>query len=259
MFFSQRKLQIDYVANSGVMISSKDRKILIDGIHTEKQAPYYSVSPKQIEKMILNREPFHNIDILFFTHHHTDHFNPIYTNEFLKRNKHVQLIGTTSVLNMLASCDNYNDMLANQIRPISLPRHKSIQMNLRSIAFEVTSVAHDGEMYQGVENFGYLIEIKNKLIMHVGDAQPSIYNFQNSGLYNKNVDVLIVPFPFIGLEAGRKIINALRAAHVIVTHLPDKSQDEGNWLYNTYRLYKSHSGQLPKTTFFTKPGQRLFI
>ena len=257
--FSQRKLEILYIANSGVLISSKDKKVLIDGIHATSVPPYFTVPPKYIEKMLSEQDPFDDISILFFTHHHTDHFDPDLTNDMLKQNQHMQLIGTTSVLNMLATCENYEEALASQIRPISIPRYKSLQMNLRSIAFEITSLSHDGETYQGVENFSYLIEMRNKLILHVGDAQPATFNFQNSDMLGKKVDVLIVPFPFIGLVAGRQIINSMDPQQVIVTHLPDKNQDEGNYLYNTYKVYKKYSAELPKTTFFTKPGQKISI
>ena len=257
--FSQRRLEILYVANSGILISSKDKKVLIDGIHATNVPPYFPVPPRYIEKMLAEQDPFDDISILFFTHHHTDHFDPDLTNDMLKQNQHMQLIGTSSVLNMLSTCENYDEAYASQIRPISLPRHKSLQMSLRSIPFEVTSLFHDGETYQSVENFSYLIEIKNKLILHVGDAQPSASNFQSSDMTGKKVDVLIVPFPFIGLASGRQIINSMDPQHVIVTHLPDKNQDEGNYLFNTYNVYKKYSSKLPKTTFFTKPGQKISI
>ncbi|MCL1914544.1 MAG: MBL fold metallo-hydrolase [Eubacteriaceae bacterium] len=258
--FSQSKIDIVYIANSGVLLSSKETKILIDGIHTTNVQPYFSVAPKTVEKIVLNKEPYDNIDLIFFTHHHADHYDPAFTSEFLANNKLVQMVATTSVLSQLSSAGGaYNDNLINQIRPLSLPRYKSLHMNLRSVPFEVYSIAHDGETYQGVENFAYLIELRGKTILHVGDAQPTVFNFQSAGLYGKKVDILIAPFPFIGLVAGRKIIKSMNPQLVIVTHLPNKAQDEGNWLYNTYRAFKKYESQMPQTTFYTKPGQKVSI
>ncbi|MCL1803329.1 MAG: MBL fold metallo-hydrolase [Eubacteriaceae bacterium] len=258
--FTQRKLEILYVANSGVMISSKDKKILIDGIHTEDIPPYFSVPKKYIDKIILKKEPFDNLDILFYTHHHADHFHPAATLETMHRNPLLQMIGTPAVLDQLSSTTAYLDDFASQLKPLSLPLYKSLSMNLKGIAFEITSLSHDGDTYQGIENYSYLIELKNKLILHVGDAQPTIFNFQNAGLYGRRVDILIVPFPFIGLVAGRKIIKSMEPQVVLVTHLPDKAQDEGNWLFNSYNAYLKHKTQLPKqTTFFIKPGQSVII
>jgi len=257
--FTQRKIEILYVANSGLLLTTKDKKILIDGIHAENSPPYYSVPKKYIDKIRLNKEPFDNLDILFFTHHHPDHFHAMYTLDTLHRNSLLQLIGTSSVLSQLSYTANYIEDFQSQLKPLSLPLYKSLSMNLKGIAFEVTSLVHDGEAYQGVENFAYLIELKNKLILHVGDAQPTISNFQNAGLYGKKVDVLIVPFPFIGLVAGRKIIKSMDPQLVLVAHLPNKENDEGNWLYNTYKVYEKHTNQLPKTMFFTKPGQTVLL
>lgn len=257
--FSTAKIELTYIANSGVSVQYKDKKIVIDGVHTKTMKPYYPVHDKTIEKMLLNKEPFNNIDLMFFTHHHTDHFDAMTTNEILKRNKHIQLVATESVLNMLSACDNYNEILASQIRPLSLPRYKSIQMNLREIPFEVISMAHDGETYQGVENFAFLFEIKNRVFLHAGDAQASIFNFQSAKLFEKHVDVLIVPFPFIGLAAGRKIITNIKPQKVIVTHLPNKKYDTMNWLYNTSKVYKKYQNDLPPVEFLLKPGQVVTI
>ncbi|MDR2519697.1 MAG: MBL fold metallo-hydrolase, partial [Eubacteriaceae bacterium] len=95
--FTQRKIEITYVANSGVLVASRDKKILIDGIHTENVPPYFSVPKKFLDSILLNKEPYDNLDILFFTHHHADHFHPLATLESLHRNSLLQLIGTTSV------------------------------------------------------------------------------------------------------------------------------------------------------------------
>jgi L-ascorbate metabolism protein UlaG (beta-lactamase superfamily) len=257
--FSTSKIELIYIANSGICIRHKDRTVVIDGVHTQTPQPYYPVHIKTIEKMLLNKEPFQNIDLMFFTHHHTDHFDAEATNEILKRNKHIQLIATRTVLDMLAACDNYNEMLSAQIRPLSVPQYKSIQMNLRGIPCEVTSLLHDGEIYQGVENYSYLFELKNKLFLHVGDAQASLNNFESAGLFERHVDYLIVPFPFIGLRAGRKIITQIDPQKVIVTHLPNKKYDTSNWIYNTTKLYKKYQSSLPPVQFLLKPGQSITL
>ena len=257
--FLTAKIELIYIANSGVILRYKDTKVLIDGVHTKTPKPYFSVEHKTIEKMLLNKEPYNNIDLMFFTHHHSDHFEAEFTNEILRRNKHTQLVATTSVLDMLSKCSNYNELMAAQIRPITLPLYKSLQMNLNSIPFEVISLSHDGETYKGVENYAYLFEMKNKAILHVGDAQASLSNFENAEIFKKHVDYLIVPFPFIGLSAGRKIISNLNPLKVIVTHLPEKQYDKLDWIYNTKKVYKKYQNELPQTEFLTKPAQTLIL
>ncbi|MFA0816306.1 MAG: MBL fold metallo-hydrolase [Anaerofustis sp.] len=253
--FSRSKPELIYIANSGVCVQFKDKKVMIDGVHIKTPNPYFPTHEKTIEKMLLNKEPFHNIDLMLFTHHHTDHFDANATNEILKRNKHIQLVAPETVLNMLSASENYNPLLASQIRAVSIPKHKSMQMNLHDIPFEITHLIHDGETYQGVENYAYMFEIKNKVYLHVGDAQAAMSNFEPTNIFDKHVDVLIVPFPFIGLSAGRKIIKQIGPQRVIVVHLPNKKQDTMNWLHNTMKVYKKYHDELPPTEFLTKPGQ----
>ncbi len=255
--FSKSKLELIYIANSGVCVQFKDKKVMIDGVHVKTPNPYYSTHEKTVEKMLLNKEPFHNIDLMLYTHHHTDHFDASATNEILKRNKHIQLVAPETVLTMLSAAPNYNPLLASQIRAVSIPLNKSMQMNLHDIPFEIFHLKHDGETYQGVENYAYLFEIKNKVFLHVGDAQASVSNFESTMIYEKHVDVLIVPFPFIGLSAGRKIIKQINPQRVIVTHLPNKKFDKMNWLHNTMKVYKKYQEELPPTEFLTRPGQTI--
>ena len=249
------KITLTYIANSGVTVEYKNKKVLIDGVHIQQTKPYYSVSDKTLEKMLLNNEPFNNIDLMLFTHHHPDHFDAYAVNEILKRNKLTHLVGTPQVLSMLRKQDNYNDELATQIWPMTLDKDNSMIVKLKSVNFEITSLDHDGAEKQRVDNYTYLFEVKNKTFLHLGDAQANMLNFENTTIFKREVDVLIVPFIFIGLPEGRKIINRIKPQTVIVSHLPDKKYDTSNLLYKTYKVYKKHQAELPETLFLEKPGQ----
>lgn len=253
--FGNTKISLTYIANSGIMFQHKDKKILIDGVHTENCRPYYSVSENILEKMVLNEQPFNNIDVLLFTHHHPDHFEPNMCIEILKRNKHIQLIGPELVMTQIKQCKGYNEVLDSQLWSMELPHNTNIDVKIKDIPFQITALSHDGEMYAGVVNYAYMFELKNKIVLHLGDAQPSLSNFEKTNLLESEVDYLFVPFPFIGLAEGREIISRMDPRKVFVTHLPDKQYDTANWLLKTYKVYKKYQSDLPDTEMLTKPGQ----
>ncbi len=253
------KILLTYIANSGITVEYRNKKVLVDGVHIQQTKPYYSVANKTLEKMLLNNEPYNNIDLMLFTHHHPDHFDAYAVNEILKRNKLTQMLGTPQVLSMIRSQNNYNEILSSQVWPITLEKNKSMRVKLKDINFEITALDHDGAEKQRVDNYAYLFEIRNKSFLHLGDAQASMANFENTQLFDREIDVLIAPFIFIGLAEGRRIIQKLKPQTVVISHLPDKKYDTGELLYKTYKVYKKHQSELPETIFLEKPGQTFLL
>lgn len=253
--FPKINAKLTFLANSGVMIEYEDRKIMVDAVHTQKVAPYSEVSEEVIEQMILNREPYGNIDMLFFSHHHPDHFDAYTTNEMLKRNKHIQVVCSLTCASRIGSQRNFSPVLESQIRRIELADYTSVSFNIKNLPFTATALPHDGEVYRGVKNYVYTFSLGRRTLMHVGDSYAARRNFEAAGLYGKHVDYLIVPFPFIGLKDGRDIISSMKPRKVFVCHLPDRDQDETNWIGSTYKTFKKYERSLPKTVFLTKEGQ----
>ncbi len=253
------KASITYIANSGVCIEYKDKKILIDAVHTQAPKPYLSVSQDILEKMLLNKAPYNNIDLMFFTHHHTDHFDANSCNEILKRNKHAQIVATQSVLEKIKAADNYNEVLIPQLWSMDIPLGTSMQMCLKDIPCEISCVSHDGAENAGVKNYTFMFEMKHKVFLHVGDAQVSLDNFSSTPIFNRKIDILMVPFTFIGLTEGRKIISNIKPQKLLVMHLPDRKNDRMNWGLKTAKVYKKYASSLPETIFLEEPGQEVLI
>ena len=253
------KASVTYITNSGVCIEYKDKKILIDAVHTETALPYLSVDNAVLEKMLLNKEPYNNIDLMLFTHHHIDHFDAKSCNEILKRNKHAQLVGTQNVLSQIKAADNYNDVLISQLWGMQIPMGTSMQICLKDIPCEISCVTHDGAENAGVLNYTYMFEVRRKVFLHVGDAQVSVKNFEPTPIFNRKIDVLMVPFTFIGLTEGRKVISKINPQKLLVMHLPDRKYDKMNWGLKTAKVYKKYASELPDTVFLEEPGQSVLI
>jgi len=57
-------LEITYIANEGVLVSSGDKQVLIDGLHREYQPAYAFLPPAQREKIETAKVPFDQIDLI---------------------------------------------------------------------------------------------------------------------------------------------------------------------------------------------------
>jgi len=257
--FNKRNVNIEYIANSGVMLENKGRKVLIDGIHTKLVPPYYNTRKEVLNKIMNNEKPYDNIDILIFTHDHSEHFDAVAVCEILKRNRLTQLVCTYSARDKILNSPNFDPIIVSQIQELGVPKWQSMLIKLKETPFEVISMVHDGKEYSDVENFAYYFEMGGKTFMHLGDSAPSMENFENAGMFKREVDVLFAPFPYIALSTGREIINKLNPRRVIIVHLPNKELDKANWIDNTFRVFKKYERDLPPTDFFTKPGEEMNI
>ncbi len=259
MAFGKKNVTLEYIANSGVLLENKGKKILIDGVHVKDIPPYFSVDKSTVNKMINGIAPYDKIDVMLFTHHHAEHFDATSVCEILKNNRLTQLICTFTVMERLKEAANFDPIIVSQVHEFEIPFSDSIMARIKDISFEVISIQHDGKNYNDVENFSYYFEFGGKTFLHLGDSAPVIENFEDADMFKRDIDVLLAPFPYIALRAGREIINKLNPRRVIIIHLPNKELDKGNWLYNTFRVYKKYERELPPMDFFTKPGEDMTI
>lgn len=79
-------LEVTYLANEGFMIAGGGRKVLIDALFGEGLDGYAVVSPAQRALLEQAREPFADMDAVFATHFHDDHFNATAVLAHLTRN-----------------------------------------------------------------------------------------------------------------------------------------------------------------------------
>ena len=66
-------VEITYIANEGVLISSAGKQVLIDGLHREYERAYAFLPPPHREKIETAKAPFDQIDLLLVSHRHLDH------------------------------------------------------------------------------------------------------------------------------------------------------------------------------------------
>ena len=68
-------IEITYIANCGFLLEMDSKKIIIDGLFTEGYNRY--TTPDSATQILLTSgtTPFDNIDFIFVSHNHGDHFN----------------------------------------------------------------------------------------------------------------------------------------------------------------------------------------
>lgn len=180
---SHDQISVTYIANEGFMIQSGSDKILIDAVFYDENINFCDVPSKELISKIENASaPFDDVDVIFVTHNHLDHFSSIPLYNHLLSNSQCKLLCPSQVFEKLKNdcpdiskikdqiisislgLNNFEDIIVNNI-PVKLIRlHHSIYMEKDEKTGEMVN------RHRNVENFGYIIDLGNKKIFHVGDA-----------------------------------------------------------------------------------------
>lgn len=248
---------ITYVSNAGVLISVNNKKILIDGL-CKSDIPIYKNPPAEISKQIIRGiPPFDNIDIMLITHHHSDHFDSNSIGEFLKYNLNTMVVSTHEVISKIKNHIPYTEV--SNLIELNPVLHSEEKITVNGINIHTISMTHDGKEYKDIQNFSYLVEHGLK-VFHIGDAGPFQENFNTLNLKQRRIDLLIAPFPYIGLPSARKIIKEyINPQKIAIVHFPYKELDGFGWIDATKKSYERVKNDFIITEFLEDIGDSINI
>lgn len=251
-------LKVTCICNAGVMIEYNDKKILIDSF-CKSILPIYKNPPDDLkEKMIKGIKPFDNVDMLLFTHNHTDHFHRESAAEFLKNNKDSIILSTDDVIGKITEIVPSSDR--SRLIKLDPVLHRKEDIIVKGINIKTFSLLHDGKEYANVKNLAYLIDIGGKKVLHTGDAKAMDENYKNLNFSQEGIDLLIAPFPYVSLSRGRSIIeNYIKPKKIVANHLPYRELDEFGWINAAKENYMKVEKDFIETVFFEEIGYSTYV
>jgi L-ascorbate metabolism protein UlaG (beta-lactamase superfamily) len=112
--FGQKKIDITYIANSGFLIETSGKQILIDALFKQGWGNYLIPSDSIVSDIINQRDPFNNSTLMLITHNHGDHFDTAMVVAYLLNNSENLLIAPPLVNNAILKNPDYKKF-ENQI------------------------------------------------------------------------------------------------------------------------------------------------
>lgn len=217
---AQSTIEVRYIANEGVLISSRDKRVLIDGLHRKYDDAYAFLPDAEREKIEAARPPFENIDLVLVSHYHGDHFHPESVGSYLKNSPKAILATSQQVVDEVVAKYSGYEAVKNRITPLAYSLKSRNAMKLAGIDVEVLSVGHGSGRHASIQNLGHVITLGGKKFLHIGDADTNAEIFDAFDLEQQSIDVALLPYWFLISKGGREIVERhIKPKHIIAVHV----------------------------------------
>lgn len=213
-------LEVRYIANEGVLLTSRDKRVLIDGLHRKYNDAYAYLPDTEREKIESAKEPFDKIDLLLVSHRHGDHFHPESIGNYLKSSPKTVFASSHQVVEEVAAKFADYAAIKNRVTPITFSLKTRQAMKLAGIDVDFLSVGHGSGRHAVIQNLGHVITIGGKKILHVGDAEITPEIFDAFDLETKSIDIAILPYWFLTSKTGSVLVEQhIKPKHLIAVHV----------------------------------------
>ena len=93
-------------------------------------------------------------------------------------------------------------------------------MRVAGIDFEILGLRHGTGRHATIQNLGHIIKLGGKKLLHVGDADTSVENFEKFNLDEEGIDVAFLPDWFLlGSEGQTLIREHIKPKQIVAVHV----------------------------------------
>ncbi len=218
-----------YLANTGVMVSRGESRVLFDPLFRNTYGVYDKV-PADIEAAILAGDPpWHGIDAVFISHYHEDHFDPELILEMLRRQDGVELFAPAQAAEAVRSMAEETDSgVLDRVHGLGLELGEDPRrLTDGSLQVSAVRIPHEGwpDYHPNVENIVFRVTLDDATtVMHFGDADPNDLHFARDPEYWREhpPHLAMPPYWFFFSDEGRAILeDRIGALLSIGVHVPN--------------------------------------
>ena len=248
-------MYLRHVSNAGILLYAGSRSFGID-VFAKDENGLYMDTPYSERSLIMEQAENSSLSMLIITHGHSDHFHAPDVIEAMERARGLRILTTEAVAWILD--ENGADMDRVFIYPSGSPGSMRISPpGIPDVSVEIFSAVHDGDRYADVENLVCTVAYGGKKLVSTGDAKPTDELFAHIAKKTPSPDLLVIPFPLVGLPSARRKLAAHLAPRMILAcHLPRPESDTEKWRDSALKVCEASAGRdsLPMPVFGDVPG-----
>lgn len=217
-----------YLGNEGVMVAQGGTKIVFDPLYRDTYGTYQAVPEKMRLALLRAQPPFADLQALFISHAHGDHFSASDTAEFLRAHSKAYVIGPAQAIDALVT--ELKDVKA----PVPVARlvridleygSQPMTLSLGDLQVEVVRIPHAGGAgRRAIQNLLYRVKLAGEaVVMHMGDADPDLRHYRGYDQHwqLRPTDLALPPYWFFAVPGGNSLlVERLNTTRQIGVHVP---------------------------------------
>lgn len=237
-----------YIANAGIMAVSGTTKVLFDPFTATGYDTYLEVPDAKRLMLIAGDAPYDDIDAVFISHAHGDHFDAGDMIAFMSAQTKAQLILPAQALEMMQKDASWDAAVMPRITSIDMDYGDAPEaVSIGDITATAVRIPHAGwpaPRRAALQNMVYRVSLDgDATVMHMGDADVNDVHYApfNEHWQKKITDTAFPPYWFFTSETGQTILkDRLNTKRSIGVHVPlNEPQD----LKDSGQDYFSISGE----------------
>ncbi|WP_154222291.1 MBL fold metallo-hydrolase [Marinicella rhabdoformis] len=236
-----------YLGNEAVMVKNGSTKIVFDPFFHNNFNIYQLVPKDILAAMFDNNAPYDNIDAIFISHAHGDHFAADQVLKYLKQFPKTKLIAPKQAIDQIKLLEGHESILP-QTTAIDMAYGDPVQnFEIDKLEVGVVRIPHSGWPTRrlDVSNLVFRVTLdKNTTVMHMGDADPNDVHFKPHDAHwqAQVTDTAFPPYWFFYSTFGPDILDKrINAIEAIGVHVPMKAPEQ---LKQTGKPYFSQPGEI---------------
>ncbi|MEO1553171.1 MAG: MBL fold metallo-hydrolase [Pseudomonadota bacterium] len=214
-----------YLGNEGIMVSDGHSTILFDPLYPNGFGVYQMVPDATRQALMAGEAPYDQVDAIFISHMHPDHFSVDEVITYLERHEQVRLYASSQAVDWMRQ-ETENETIFERVIGVPLERLDApLKYDEGALEIDVVRVPHAGWPSRAdVSNLVWRVTLADGVtVMHLGDADPDDAHFAAHPDHWAAVqtDTAYPPYWFFGTEAGRAIVDSrLNATTATGIHVP---------------------------------------
>lgn len=223
--------QTTYLGNEGILVSDGHTSILFDPLYPNGFGTYQLVPEAMRDDLMAGAAPFENVDAIFISHMHPDHFSVGEVITYLQAHEQVQLYAPTQAVDWMRQ-ETDDETIFDRVTAIGLERLDApLSFKTGDLSIDVVRIPHAGwPSRTEVSNLVWRVTLADGVtVMHLGDADPRDEHFapHDEHWMAVRTDAAYPPSWFFTMGDGPQILStrlntlAATAIHVPLILPPD--------------------------------------
>ena len=222
---------VRYLANEGFLVEAAGQRVLIDGLFGPGIAGYPVVPPETRTEIEQGTGDWGGVQVALATHFHGDHFDAEAVRRFLTANPEATFVSTPQALELLADAGFDPERHPGRTRALLPAVGATESLRFGEIEIEVLNL-HHGRRQPPVENLGFVVRFGGMSLLHLGDTEAKMEDFEPYLAQLEGVDLAILPFWFLASEWRAEMVREqIKPRWVIAAHTPTTTAGShfGRW------------------------------